>query len=211
MSDGVEWGSVGQWVGATATFIASVVALRTSNHSQKAFMLDKRPYLAFDKIELSSGTYAQYNKIITDRIYITLKLKNLGKTSANYEVENLTVNVGNTIDATVDANIGDIGTEILKDKYKSTGRILPESDGLVVIPTIKGKFKNDVYGTISFTIIYYRDETDEKYEWNMKMGFTAELEPAILESESLYSEIMEDNEKIVRTKMLDKIKIKIGL
>lgn len=181
--EGVEWGNVGQLVGATATFLASVVALRTSNHSQKAFMLDKRPYLAFDKMEIEAGYFKETKTIYTNAIYFTLYLKNLGKTIANYNVENFVV----TID--------DIETNFFENEYKSEGRILPDSSDLINIPSIKGEFEKIVSGNISFTIIYYRDETDEKYEWNMNIKFFTELE-----AKELYPEVLEDKEKIVRTK-----------
>ena len=88
-----------QVISTIGTFFVAFVALRTSRNAKQAYMIDQRPYIAFDNI--ASRFFRKGDeKILTptlinmdDSVQIGIVLKNVGKTIGYYKVKSINVSI----------------------------------------------------------------------------------------------------------------------
>lgn len=195
------WGFVAQCLGITVTFFTALIALRTSNNAYKAFMLDKRPYLTFDKIQFTPILKVNYKQMKNvEKLNGYISFKNIGKTIAYCEVKKVVVDI-----------YDDSNERIVMENNNRINalreRIFPDTKSSFSFSSSSGNFFQEIEGDIEFTIVYYRDENEEKYEWNMKLKFTTSMLGNVI-----YEEIVEDNERIIQpTGIINRIRRILGL
>jgi hypothetical protein len=163
---GFNWnaiGSIGQWVGAVATFSATYIALRTAKDAKASYMLDQRPYLAFDNLEVTlykveTKVVLQDTKAFRDSLQIGAVFRNVGKTIAKYEVDSFAVEI---------ANVKASGS-----KKNSGGIVYP---GLISIyrhaPIQIDNNNKHFSGFLEYKVKFGRSPNSDTYVSTKKIGF----------------------------------------
>lgn len=164
-------GAIGQWIGAFATFLAAFIALRTAKDTKRTYMIDQRPYVAFDSIEHSVFKKDNSGNLILpmgqqnqEGIQVGIVLRNVGKTIANYRVIKYQVEVNDK-------------TSHNPDFKTSGGVIYPGMATVYRFPLIECPIGKHISGVVEYLIEYSKDWNDTVYTSEKKIGFDIFLQP----------------------------------
>ena len=164
-------GAIGQWLGALATFLAAFIALRTSKDAKKTYMIDQRPYVAFDSIEPTIFKKENARNILLpegqqkqDGIQVGVVLRNVGKTIANFRVIKYRVEANNKTDP--------------NPNFKTSGGVIyPGMVNIYRFPIIECPIDKHVSGVVEYLIEYCKDWNDTVYTSEKKVSFDIFLQP----------------------------------